>query len=217
MDCSRRISCDDMCSTNGQSWRAICKGSARGRGCSKKKEKELGLYIPYFLPHSANWIQGAVLGMSRKLPMIGRPGGPGGYGPGRCLFLQSWPSRITARTVDRRKHFDHDGSIWTLVVVWVARGLLYSKSVVGQEEWTAGACPCQVCAHTLLSESTQASDSRDDGPKIIWVKSDLFSTDPLKCSQGNTMTEMLRASQKDVKMSIGLKRKFEDGVHARHQ
>jgi len=28
------------------------------------------------------------------------------------------------------------------------------------------------------------------------------------------MTEMLRASQKDVKMSIGLKHKFEDGFHA---
>jgi len=102
-------------------------------GLFKENSNELGLDIPYFLPHSANWIQGAVLGMSRKLPRIGRPGGPGGYGPGRCLFLQSWPSRIITRTADRRKHFDHDGSIWTLVVVWVARGLLYSKSL-GQEE-----------------------------------------------------------------------------------
>jgi len=118
-------------------------------GCSKPNSNELGFYIPYFLPQSANWIQGAVLDMSRKLPRIGRPGGPGGYGPGRCLFLQSWPTRIIARTADKRKHFGHDGSIWTLVFVWVSQ-----RPLILQIAWTgrmnSGACPCQVCAHTPI-------------------------------------------------------------------
>jgi hypothetical protein len=36
------------------------------------------LHLPYFLDKSAYPIQGASFGISRRLPIIGRDGGPGG-------------------------------------------------------------------------------------------------------------------------------------------
>ena len=45
------------------------------------------IHLPYFLDISAYAIQGFSIGTSRKLPIIGHDGGPGGYGTPLRLLL----------------------------------------------------------------------------------------------------------------------------------
>lgn len=61
------------------------------------------IHLPYFLDISAYAIQGLSIGTSRKLPIIGHDGGPGGYDSPLRLLLSRNLTRRTKKNDMARK------------------------------------------------------------------------------------------------------------------
>jgi len=61
------------------------------------------LHLPYFLDISVYVIQGFSIGTSRKFPIMGQDGGPGGYGsPLRLLLSRNLTRRKRRNDMERK-------------------------------------------------------------------------------------------------------------------